>query len=162
MEELMRRMLLIGGLAAASALGACQERARPDARLCTPFVPAAAPATAPGVAPAPADPAAPLDACLHRWGYALAGSTDEADVVAEAAISACSASLSAWNRQSVQPSADGRPAAPTEAMSLTTGEPVNVFTAHHNFAQNRALFWVVQARAGKCGPPPMEKGMLKP
>ena len=44
-----------------------------------------------------------------------------------------------------------------DATSLVTGQPTNAFSAHHEFAQNRALFYVVQARAGRCAPPPAPK-----
>jgi hypothetical protein len=144
-------------VAGAAALAGCEAREKPDARLCTPFTQAATPA--PGTVAPAADPAGPLDSCLHRWSYALARSSDAADVVAAAAVAACGPTLGAWNRQSIQPGPDGQQG-PTEAMSLTTGQPVNVFAAHHEFAENRALFWVVQARAGKCAAPPMTNGTL--
>jgi hypothetical protein len=140
----------------AVGLAACQDPAarRPaaDNRICTPFPKAASPGTAPA-----ADPAAPLEDCLHRWGYSLAPSIDAADQVAQATVAVCRSQLAAWNRQILnQAGPTGGASGPIEAPSLTTGQPVNQFTAHHEYAQGRALFYVVQARAGRCAPPPPE------
>ena len=111
------------------------------------------------------DPAAVVDACLHRWAYSLAPSRDQADVVASAVSAACSAGLSRWNQQTLsqqaQPQAGmsqpGMPPAPApdqqQATDLTTGQPTDMMTARAQFAQSRALFYVVEARAGGCAPP---------
>jgi hypothetical protein len=101
-------------------------------------------------APVGSDPGAVLDDCLHRWSYALAKSTDGADLVAQAAVAACSAPLSRWNQQAVGAGA------PPEAPSLLTGETTNPIAAHTEFARGRALFYVVQGRAGKCPGPRVE------
>jgi hypothetical protein len=151
------RTLLVAATAAA-ALAGCQAQEKPVTGMCTPFAQGAV-APAPGTVAPTADPAAPLDACLHRWSYALAKSTDPAGVAASAAVAACGPILGAWNRMSFQQGPEGQQG-PTEAISLTTGQPVNVFAAHYEFAQTRALFWVVQARAGKCAAPPMKDGSL--
>jgi hypothetical protein len=148
------RLLAASGFAAL-ALSACTNTdatgGHADARVCTPF-PEAANANANGPAapvPAAADPAAALDDCLHRWGYALAGSTDAAEAVAQATVAACVPALTHWNQQGLsagQPGADSAP-------SLLTGQPTNPLTEHYTYAQARALFYVVQARAGKCAAP---------
>jgi hypothetical protein len=100
-----------------------------------------------------ADAAAPLDECLRRWAYSLAPSKDEADYVSEAAVAACSGALARWNQESLGDSA------PEEAMSITTGQPTNPMAEHNAFAHNRALFYVVQARAGRCTPPAVKDGV---
>lgn len=149
----------------AVGLAACKPQARSgpraDNRLCTPFATAQAnTAAAPGLAPAAAaDPAAPLDNCLHMWGYSLAASSDPADVVARATVAACGSALSRWNQATLSPP-DLPPGAapPAEALSLTTGQPISPMAAHNEFAQTRALFYVVQARAGHCAPPPANNG----
>lgn len=107
----------------------------------------------PGVLPAAplGDPSASLADCLHRWGYTLAASSDPANFVADATLAACSSALSTWNQTSL--SSDNAGGA-VQAPSLMTGEPTNPLAEHHAFAQERALFYVVQARAGHCGPPP--------
>lgn len=95
------------------------------------------------------DPGAVFDDCLHRWGYSLAGAKDNADLVASAAVSACGVALTHWNQQSLS-----QQNGPTEnAPSLTTGQSGDMVTARAQYAQSRALFYVVQARAGNCAPP---------
>ncbi|HQP21154.1 MAG TPA: hypothetical protein PLG07_12650 [Phenylobacterium sp.] len=120
--------------------------------LCTPFETADAKPAAgvPAPSAAAADASAPLEDCLHRWAYSLAGSSDPADQVASATVAACAGQLSAWNREALAPAAT----APAQALSLMTGEPVSPMTAHREFAESRALFYVVQARAGHCALPP--------
>jgi hypothetical protein len=139
--------LIALGLAAA-ALAACQGGQRPVAGVCKPF-PAA------NAAP-PAEGAPSLEDCLHRWAYTLAGSRDDAHQVAEAVMAACSAPLARWNQQSLAAAAGASP--PQEAPSLLTGESTNPIAEHSNFAGGRALFYVVQARAGACKPPPRRSG----
>ncbi|HEV2533462.1 hypothetical protein [Phenylobacterium sp.] len=113
----------------------------------------AGPATGVGVLPAApmGDPSAAIDDCLHRWGYTLAGSSDAANFVAEATVAACGTALSSWNQQALN--ADNAGGA-VQAPSLMTGQSTNPISEHYSFAQGRALFYVVQARAGHCGPPP--------
>ncbi|WP_304177929.1 hypothetical protein [Phenylobacterium aquaticum] len=142
-------------LVALMGLAACGE---PVAKgICTPF-PNATAATASG-APAPAtaasDPAAPVEDCVHRWAYSLAGAKDSADQVALATVAACSGQLSRWNQQAMAPATGASTQA--EAVSLITGDPTGPIAAHHDFAASRALFYVVQARAGHCAPPPPPK-----
>ena len=129
--------------------------------LCTPFAgtPAAAAGPAGTAVPAApiADPSAAADDCLHRWGYALAASGDPADAVARATVAACGSALSRWNQQAMGPTSPVP--APTEAPSLVTGETTNPVAGRYVYAQGRALFYVVQARAGKCSAPPMANGV---
>lgn len=130
--------------------------------LCTPFAgapasPNAANAAAAGPVAPLADPAAQADDCLHRWGYALAASSDPAESVAQATVAACGPALSRWNQQAMGPTS--AVPAPAEAPSLVTGETTNPVAGRYVYAQGRALFYVVQARAGKCSAPPMSNGV---
>jgi hypothetical protein len=159
----------IGNLIVAAALvslglAACSKSGTGGvgSHICTPF-PEAANTNAQGVGvqglgatAQAADPAAALDDCLHRWGYTLAASSDRAQDVAQATVAACTPALTRWNQAGLatgatapQPEA-GQPTAP----SLLTGQPTNPMAEHFAYAQGRALFYVVQARAGKCAPPP--------
>lgn len=117
--------------------------------LCKPFN-GTAQAAAPGVG---IDGGLVVDDCLHRWGYTLAKSEDDAGAVAQAVVAACSAPLARWNQQSLSNVAAVGGDRSMEAPSLLTGEPTNPIAEHNNFAEGRALFYVVQARAGKCDPP---------
>src|SRR5688500_15862674 len=142
----MRSLILIAA-AGALSLGACAEReGRTVAGACKAF---------PKAAVAAADPAAVVDDCLHRWAYTLARSEeDAADVVAQAVVAACAAPLSRWNQQSLTQAATEGGDRALEAPSLLTGEPTNPIAARGEFTGNRALFYVVQARAGNCAGPP--------
>jgi len=141
-------MLSAGLLAACSRTGGGEA----DARICTPFTTTGATAasapltTAPGIAMAGANAAA-VDDCLHRWSYRLAASTDAADQVGKAAVQACGESLAAWNTE-VMNSSRGM-----EEMDPTTGRPIGPVERNDQFAQGKALFYVVQARAGHCALP---------
>lgn len=143
----MRRILIV--TAACAGLVACQagER-RPVAGVCKPFPEAAA-------QPA-ADGAAAVEDCLHRWAYTLAGGPDDAGSVADAVVAACAAPLTRWNQQSLTAAAGE--SAPQDGQSLLTGETTNPIAEHRNFAADRALFYVAQARAGACKPPPRREG----
>lgn len=135
---------------AALGLTACDEGRRGGERantgLCYDFK------TTKSATPAlPGDGAVAVDDCTRRWAYSLAASRDDAEVVAEAVAGACSTQLTRWNRQAV--------AAPTgEAVSILTGEPTTALAEHNSFTRARALFYVVQARAGHCAPPPITNG----
>ena len=111
-------------------------------------------ATPANVLPPAGDASASLDDCLHRWGYTLAASSDPANMVADATLAACSSDLTGWNQQSLSSGAAGS----GEAPSLMNGQTTNPLAEHYSFAQGRALFYVVQARAGHCGPPPLANG----
>lgn len=104
----------------------------------------------PGVA---ADGAAPVDECVRRWAYSLAPSTDDADTVSEAVVAACSTQLSRWNQQALAQGPAG------QALSILTGEPTTPLAEHNGLAHARALFYVVQARAGRCPAPPVKDGV---
>jgi hypothetical protein len=168
---MMARALLICGAAlAALGLAACNDNGRgagAGSGVCKPFTTttgATSNAAAANVTATPANvlPAAPVDAssglddCLHRWGYTLAASTDPANMVADATMAACSAELTGWNREQLSSGTGG--GASVEAPSLVNGQTTNPLAEHYAFAQGRALFYVVQARAGHCGPPPLANG----
>jgi hypothetical protein len=162
-----QRLIAVTALAALG-LAACDNNGRSAgagsaSSICKPFTttttaqtttgsPTSIPGASPNVLPAAGvDPSASLDDCLHRWGYTLAASSDPANFVADATLAACSTALSAWNQQSL--STDNAGGA-VQAPSLMTGELTNPLAEHHSFAEQRAMFYVVQARAGHCGPPP--------
>jgi hypothetical protein len=140
---------LVLGLTALG-LAACEPAAKTggNAKICADFKTAKAAPVVGG------DGAATMDECLKRWAYSLAPSRDDAEVVAAAAKSACGAQLSRWNQQIVnQPgAADG------ESASILTGEPTTPLAEHNAYADRRALFYVVQARAGRCAAPPFKNG----
>lgn len=137
---------------AALSLAACDDRdhdGMANPKICANFK------TAPG-AMAASDPATPVDECTRRWAYSLAGSRDSADAVADAVVAACAPVLSKWNQASLGQAAPG---GGEQALSLTTGQPTNPLAEHSAFAQGRALFYVVQARAGRCKAPPVKNGV---
>ncbi|MBS0331528.1 MAG: hypothetical protein JSS35_02050, partial [Proteobacteria bacterium] len=74
-------LLAVAGLAACSSKASSGMAA--DGAICQPFPKASSPATGPAAAPG-GDPAAAVEDCLHRWGYALAHSDDDAQHVANA------------------------------------------------------------------------------
>lgn len=156
----MRAPVLIAASIAALGLAGCNNANRTGggvAGICKPFPTAQAattqgqPATTLNATPGAGDPAAGLDDCLHRWSYTLAASTDPANLVADAALAACGDALSSWNQSALTAANAG---GAVQAPSLMTGEPTNPILEHHAFAQGRALFYVVQARAGHCAAPP--------
>jgi hypothetical protein len=135
--------------AAAVALAGCEQGPKPVAGICKAF-PAA------NAQPAATDGPGVLEDCLHRWAYTLAGSADDAGTVADAVVAACTGPLARWNQQALgQAAATGQP---DEAPSLLTGEATTPIAEHSNFAKGRALFYVVQGRAGGCKPPPRKAG----
>lgn len=135
---------------AALGLAACDNRhdAMVNPKICADFK------TGPG-ATAAADPSTPVEECTRRWAYSLAGSKDGADIVADAVVAACAPTLSKWNQASL---GQATSASGEQALSLATGQPTNPLAEHSAFAQGRALFYVVQARAGRCKPPPVTNG----
>jgi len=117
-----------------AALAGCAEQpfalGGPDPNVCVP------PPAVRGAAAANAYEQAVLrDECLHRWAYRLAGARDTADLVVGAVVGACrreierSATLLADNDESA------------ETYYLTEMERVS---------RERALYRVIQARAGNC------------
>jgi hypothetical protein len=135
---------------AALGLTACDEHEHMvNTGICADFK------TTQAAAPGMNDAAAPVDDCLRRWAYSLAGARDPADVVAQAAVAACGPALGRWSQATLnqQVPAGG------EGLSLTTGQPTNPLAEHSAFANGRALLYVVQARAGRCAPPPTTNGV---
>jgi hypothetical protein len=163
----MNSKLIVLTALSALALTGCNDRDRNGSgmasagnRLCKPFTTAAnGQGQATPAMPMVVDGSTAVDECLHRWAYSLAASPDPADHVAQAAMAACTTALARWNQQSLSPvmGPNGVATPPAqEAPSLLTGQPTTPFQEHYTFAQGRALFYVVQARAGKCPPPPAE------
>jgi len=148
---MIRKPVMAVAALAVLGLAACDDRhdgvANP--KICADFK------AAPGVTAA-SDPSTPVEECARRWAYSLAGSRDSAEVVAEAVVAACAPVLSKWNQASLGQAAPG---SGEQALSLTTGQPTNPLAEHSAFAQGRALFYVVQARAGRCSPPPVKNGV---
>ncbi len=139
-------------LFAALGLTACERghEMAANAGLCPDFK--AASKAAPLAASDPG--AAPVDECARRWAYSLASSRDPAETVAQATVAACTPQLARWNQTVL-----GQPGgADVEAASLTTGEPTNPLAEHSGYIAGRALFYVVQARAGRCPAPPIANG----
>ena len=118
-----------------------------------PNAPANAAALQNGLASPAGDAASPVDVCVKRWAYSLAGSRDSADVVADAAVAACAPALSNWN-QSQLGQGSSEP-----SISTVTGQPTNAMAEHANFARGQALLYVVEARAGHCKPPAIVNGV---
>jgi hypothetical protein len=164
-----------------AGLAACNNAGTGDGRLpltgsafCTPFQKAGATPTSnnqSGLAATPAstasDPGAAFDDCIHRWGYAMAPARDPADIVAHAAVDACGAQMNAWNQQVMaqapqyqnqqyqEPplSRRDRRGAPDQ-MDAQQNPQTQALAQHMQIAQARALFYVIQARAAGCAPPP--------
>jgi hypothetical protein len=138
------------GTATAGGLGA-------GGKYCSPFPSAAAATNSVGLAPTQVnDPAASFDDCIHRWGYVLAPSRDPADVVAQASVEACSSILASWSQQLGQSEQLQQPVETRrgrETMADQQQQP-NPAAQRIHAAEGRALFYVVQARAGGCAAPP--------
>ena len=132
-------------------LTACGERREMAAnpKVCADFKPAATAAPIATIDPG----AAPMDECVRRWAYSLASSRDPAEAVAQAAVAACTPQLARWNQQTL-----GQPGSDIEANSITTGQPTTPLAEHSAYTAGRALFYVVQARAGRCAAPPATNG----
>ncbi len=156
-------------IAIAAGLVGCNNGGGVDGRLaltgasyCTPFQKAAATSSGQGgLAPAStaaADPGAAFDDCVHRWAYAMAPARDPADIVAHAAVDACGAAMNAWNQQVAAQSPDALyPPPPSRGRGSEQMDqsPQNAALAQHmQIAQARSLFYVIQARAAGCAPPP--------
>lgn len=142
-------LMLAMGIAVA---GCADNDGRGDARVCMPFAaqPAAGTADPATVAP-PGGEAAAFDDCLHRWGYRLARADDtSAYDVAGAVLAACTPALSRWNQSTLA----ALPAGSSDtALSLVTGKDGNTPADRYEMAQAKALFYVVQGRAGDCKAP---------
>ncbi len=151
-----------GALALTIGLAGCNARgdaadpggglALAGSKYCNPFKPTAANGNT-GLATATTnDPAATFDDCVHRWAYTLAPDHDPADVVAHAAVDACGSILAQWNQQTLpqQPQPTYRRESRVE---MAQGQD-NALAQRMRMVEARALFYVVQARAAGCAPPP--------
>jgi hypothetical protein len=116
-------------------------------KYCTPFPATSASNSTAGLSQTP-DPATAFDDCVHRWAYALAPARDPADVVAQASVDACGAALNAWSQQ-----AQGQAPPPTNERGAQSQQST-AMAQQMRGAEARALFYVVQARAAGCAPPP--------
>ena len=147
----MRSFLPAALAVAALGLSACEGRhgQAANGNICSSFKQARTPAVI-----AADGGAGPVDECVRRWAYSLAGARDDAELVAGAAVTACNAPLARWNQQALaQPGGGG------EAASVITGETTTPLAEHNTFTRERALFYVIQARAGHCAPPPAKDGV---
>jgi hypothetical protein len=119
---------------------------------CAPFKANAGASASGALSTALTDPAAAFDDCIHRWGYTLAPARDPADVVAQAAVDACGPIIGAWNQQAGNQQAEAQP---TGYRSRRQSQPPPSPMAQQiRMSESRALFYVVQARAAGCAPPP--------
>ncbi len=135
------------------ALAGCDRAEHAAAAMCTPFkpaAPAANPADVAAVPGAPTDGAADFDECLHRWGYRLAKSEDGAETVAKAVVAACGEALSKWNTQALT---QAGPNTSQNTLDLHTGRSTTMLEQRYGYAEGKALFYVVQGRAGNCAAP---------
>lgn len=131
------------------------------AGICTPFTAAPAASADPtAVQPVPGGgDAAAFDDCLHRWAYRLARAQDtSAEAPAAATMAACAPVLSRWNQATLAVPATG----PDTAVSLVTGESQGTLPDRYQSAGEKALLYVVQARAGNCAPPPATPAAATP
>ena len=157
---------LLAGLAGCNSGGGGDGRlALTGSSYCTPFPKTAATPTSSsaGLAAAPAsaaaDPGAAFDDCIHRWAYAMAPARDPADIVAHAAVDACGAQMNAWNQQFAAQNPNAyeqyQPTRSRGPEDMQQQDPQNAALAQHmQVAQARSLFYVIQARAAGCAPPP--------
>ncbi len=123
------------------------EIASSGAKYCTPFNTTQSVNTL-----AATDPAAAFEDCAHRWSYTLAPARDSADVVAQAVVDACNTALTRWNERSAgQTSQQGTS---DRASANFNGGTSDLTDDRTRYAQSRALFYVVQARAAHCAAPP--------
>lgn len=156
-------------IALAAGLVGCNSGGGADGRLaltgssyCTPFQKTASTSSQAGLAAAPAsmaaDPGAAFDDCLHRWAYAMAPARDPADIVAHAAVDACGAAMNAWNQQVAAQNPEYQEPAPTargrESEEMEQNPQNSALAQHMQIAEARSLFYVIQARAAGCAPPP--------
>ncbi len=145
----MKHSVLAVVCLAALSLGACERGMASNTRICADFKAAKAAPTF-----ATDDGAGPLDECVKRWAYSLASSGDSAETIGDAAVAACATQLARWNQQSLS-----APGGIGEGPSLLTGETTTPLGEHNALAHSRALFYVVQARAGNCAPPTAKNGV---
>jgi len=98
-----------------------------------------------------------LDNCTLKWAYRLARSPDAADSVAQAVIGACAGAVDYLNSAAVAAKradyAERYPGIPPEWTSPRDGRDLTVQAYHYEEYRQKALFNVVQARAGQCKVP---------
>ena len=112
-----------------------------------------------------ADPSAAVDDCIHRWAYVLSRGHDPADVVAHATLEACSTPLTTWSQQIANaPQADETVGPSSGYGRRGGGDPsaANPMAQRMGMANAKALFYVVQARAGSCALPPSDSLVAPP
>jgi hypothetical protein len=147
------------GAAVALAVGVsgCSDRSSAQSggltltgsKYCTPFK-----AANTNVNTTMSDPAASFDDCVHRWAYTLAPARDPADVVARASVDACGPILSAWNQQTLDQNPQPPPSRYASRGPQQQQQQNNPLAQRMGMVESRALFYVVQARAAGCAPPP--------
>lgn len=111
------------------------------------------------------DPSAAVDDCIHRWAYVLSRGHDPADVVAHATMEACSAPLTTWSQQALNTApADQNDQAPRYyRRGAPSGQSAaNPMAQRMGMVSAKALFYVVQARAGNCDLPPADSLVAPP
>jgi hypothetical protein len=125
----MMRLVVIGLMV---GLTACD--AFPDGRICT----APPPLVLSELSGPNAKPVVVLaEDCIHRWGYRLAKSPDEAPVVADAVMAVC----------------DNQNLAQIRALADTLRDRPTASRLVNERNRALALAYVVQARAGNCAVP---------
>ena len=143
--------LLSGCSPSASAQGSGLQLT--GSRYCTPFKASADATGATALNAAVSDPAGAFDDCIHRWGYTLAPARDPADVVAQAAVDACGPIIATWNQQATSQQSTEQPTRYGGRESQAAQQP-SPQAQQIRMAESKALFYVVQARAAGCTPPP--------
>lgn len=136
--------VLIGGLMV--ALAGCG--ALPNDDICTATVPLEATEAIGGGAKPPKVIA---EECVHRWGYRLAGASDEANTVADAVVEACREPMARYAAEMADQTLALVPANERNRL-LGDARRLSVESARTNLKE-KALFHVVQARAGHCKVP---------
>lgn len=146
------------------ALGAC-DQLRANRNICLPLMPEKADQEwlikeMAGKEPARRQGAAEryLQGCVERWAYRLARSSDPANVVADAVMGACAADVArvaeAQVVLNVKNNKDlGLQADPSAGFYERTGKAAPVYAVFWDEYRARALYHVVQARAGDCPVP---------
>lgn len=151
------RIVIAGLCLGALALAGCErEHMRGNHALCYDFratAASSAPASSTAAEAAAASTSSPIDDCLRRWAYSLAPSRDPGETVANAVVAACTGALARWNEQTLSQGSTA-----VQAPSITTGQETNPMAEHNELAHGRALLYVVEARAGRCAPPPAANG----
>lgn len=88
--------------------------------------------------------------CIQHWSYRLAKSSDPADVAARAAVGGCYDAISNWTNAVAVSERHFSSGREPMVVSDRTGAYVRPEVANREKLHDYALFYVVQARAGKC------------